>query len=173
MVNEKRRFWKLLLFTIPTLGIYNIVFWYRFTKDLNEMNREEKKIKNYILVCILSILTLGIYRMVWIYYLADRIKVTGEQYDRKTHPGAGVTLFFWTFGRFVLFGPLLADFFLIRNMNKVAKEYNAFISKNSKVITPDGAIPDSTAIVNKPSGNRSTKVSTEKEKVVNKQTMTK
>ena len=49
MIQENRRLWKLLLFTIPTLGIYNIYFWYRFTKDLNDMNQEEKRIKNYIL----------------------------------------------------------------------------------------------------------------------------
>ncbi|MDO5154562.1 MAG: DUF4234 domain-containing protein [Eubacteriales bacterium] len=150
MVNEKRRLWKLLLFTLPTLGIYNIVFWYRFTKDLNEMNREEKKIKNYILVCFLSIITLGIYRWVWLFYLEDRIQVTGEQMGIKIHPGPGIILFFWTFGKFVLFGPLLADLFIIRNMNKIAREYNASFSKKTKVINPSGAIPDTKAIAKEP-----------------------
>ena len=60
MITENRRLWKLVLLTIPTFGIYNIVFWFQFTRDLNEMNREEKKIKNYILVLFLSIITLGI-----------------------------------------------------------------------------------------------------------------
>ncbi len=59
MIQEDRRLWKLLLLTIPTLGIYNIVFWYQLTKDLNEMNKDEKRIKNYILVIFLSIITLG------------------------------------------------------------------------------------------------------------------
>ena len=87
MIQEDRRLWKLILFTIPTLGIYNIYFWYRFTKDLNEMNQEEKRIKNYILVCCLTILTLGIYRWVWFFYVADRIQVTGENMGIPIKPG--------------------------------------------------------------------------------------
>ena len=50
MIKDDRRLWMLVLLTIPTLGIYNIYFWFRFTADLNDMNREEKRIKNYILV---------------------------------------------------------------------------------------------------------------------------
>lgn len=140
MITEKRRLWKLLLFTIPTLGIYNIYFWFRFTQDLNDMNREEKKIKNYILVLFLSIITLGIYRWVWLFYLEDRLQITGEQMGVKVHPGPGTTLFLWTFGRFILIGPLIADFCIIHNMNKLAVEYNAGIAKNTKVLNKNDSL---------------------------------
>lgn len=141
MITENRRFWKLLLFTIPTFGIYNIYFWFRFTQDLNDMNREEKKIKNYILVLFLSIITLGIYRWVWLFYLEDRLQITGEQMGIKVHPGPGTTLFLWTFGKFILIGPLIADFCIIHNMNKLAKEYNASITKNTKVLNKKDSLP--------------------------------
>lgn len=137
MITEKRKLWKLLLFTIPTLGIYNIYFWFRFTQDLNEMNRTEKKMKNYFLVLFLSIITFGIYRWVWLFYIEDRLQLTGEELDIKIHPGPGLTLFFWTFGKFILIGPIIADFFIIRNMNRLAKEYNASISKKTKVLNKD------------------------------------
>lgn len=140
MITEKRRLWKLLLLTIPTLGIYNIYFWFRFTQDLNDMNREEKKIKNYILVLFLSIITLGIYRWVWLFYLEDRLQITGEQMGIKVHPGPGTTLFLWTFGRFILIGPLIADFCIIHNMNKLAVEYNAGIAKNTKVLNKNDSL---------------------------------
>lgn len=124
MIKEDRRLWKLVLLTIPTLGIYNIVFWFQLTRDLNDMNREEKKLKNYIVVLLLSILTLGIYRWVWFFYVADRIQTTGEDMGMKIKPGPGTTLFLFLFGSFIIIGPLIADYFVIRNMNKIAAEYN-------------------------------------------------
>ena len=134
MIQEDRRLWKLLLFTIPTLGIYSIYFWYRFTKDLNEMNTEEKKMKNYILVLFLSIITLGIYRWVWFFYLADRIQMTGQQLGVRIKPGPSVTLIWRLFGTFILIGPFVANYIVIRNMNKIAKEYNKSFKKKTKVI---------------------------------------
>ena len=83
MIKENRRLWKLILYTIPTFGIYSIVFWFQFTKDLNDMNNEEKPLKNYILVLFLSIITFGIYRWVWFFYLADRIQTTGQDMGMK------------------------------------------------------------------------------------------
>ena len=133
MIKENRRFWKLLLLTIPTFGIYNIVFWFQFTRDLNEMNHEDKKIKNYILVCFLTLITLGIYRWVWFFYLADRIQVTGRQMGIKISPGPGVTLSIRLFGTFLIIGPFISTFLVIHNMNKIAAEYNKTFKKKTKV----------------------------------------
>ncbi|MDE6760660.1 MAG: DUF4234 domain-containing protein [Lachnospiraceae bacterium] len=134
MIKEDRRLWKLILLTIPTFGIYNIVFWFQFTRDLNEMNREDKRIKNYILVWFLSILTLGIYRWVWFFYLEDRIQVTGERMGMRIKPGPGTVLGWKLFGTFILVGPFIANYFVIRNMNRLAKEYNTGIKKKTKVL---------------------------------------
>ncbi len=134
MIKENRRLWKLILFTIPTFGIYNIVFWFQLTRDLNEMNREEKKLTNYIVVILLSILTLGIYRWVWFFYVADRIQTTGEDMGLRIHPGPGTTLFLHLFGSFIIIGPLIANFLVIRNMNKIAKAYNQNFKNNTKVV---------------------------------------
>ncbi|MCM1497845.1 MAG: DUF4234 domain-containing protein [Clostridium sp.] len=133
MIKENRRFWKLLLFTIPTFGIYNIIFWFQLTRDLNEMNQEDKKIKNYILVCFLSLITLGIYRWVWFFYLADRIQVTGEYMGLRIKPGPGVTLAIRLFGTFFIIGPFISTFLVIHNMNKIAAEYNRNFKKKTKV----------------------------------------
>lgn len=134
MIKEDRRLWKLVLLTIPTFGIYNIIFWFQFTRDLNEMNREDRRIKNYILVWCLSILTLGIYRWVWLFYLEDRLQVTGERMGIRIKPGPGTVLSWKLFGSFILIGPLVADYYIIRNMNRLAREYNTNILKKTKVI---------------------------------------
>ena len=134
MIKENRKLWKLILLTIPTFGIYNIYFWFRFTADLNDMNREEKRIKNYILVCFLSIITLGIYRWVWLYYLEDRLQTTGEQLGIHIKPGPSIVLSWKLFGSFLLIGPFIADYYLIRNMNRLAHTYNQTIKKKTKVI---------------------------------------
>lgn len=133
MIKEDRRLWKLLLFTIPTFGIYNIVFWFQLTRDLNDMNREEKKLKNYILVLFLSIFTLGIYRWVWFFYLADREQTTGEQLGLRIKPGPGTVLGWRLFGTFILIGPLVSNYYVIRNMNRLAKEYNKNFKKKTQV----------------------------------------
>ncbi len=134
MIKENRRLWKLVLLTIPTFGIYNIVFWFKFTRDLNEINREDRRFKKYILVWCLSILTLGIYRWVWLFYLEDRLQVTGERMGIRIKPGPGTVLSWKLFGSFILIGPFVADYYIIRNMNRLAKEYNTSILKKTKVI---------------------------------------
>ncbi len=156
MIQENRRLWKLLLFTIPTFGIYNIYFWFRFTQDLNEMNQKEKRIKNYILVWFLSILTLGIYRWVWLFYIEDRLQMTGEDLGIKVHPGPGTTLALWTFGKFILIGPFLADFFLIHNINKVAKAYNASLLKKTKALSKKQSLTDEKKTIKKAGSNEKT-----------------
>lgn len=134
MIKENRKFWLLLLLTIPTFGIYNIVFWFQLTRDLNEMNPDEKKIKNYILVIFLSIITLGIYHWVWFFYLCDRIQTTGTKYKIKVRPEAGTMLGLKTYGTFFILGPFIANFLAIHNMNVVARAYNKHIKKHSKVV---------------------------------------
>ena len=133
MIKENRRLWKLILYTIPTFGIYSIVFWFQFTKDLNDMNNKEKPLKNYILVLFLSIITFGIYRWVWFFYLADRIQTTGQDMGMKIGPGAGTTLSIRLFGTIILIGPLISNYLVIKNMNNVAKEYNSNFKKNTTV----------------------------------------
>lgn len=134
MIQDDRRLWKLLLFSLPTFGIYNIYFWFTFTRDLNEMNTEEKRIKNYFLVLFLSFITLGVYRWVWFFYLADRIQVTGEKMNMDIKPGPGTTLFIRLFGSFILVGPIVSDLLVIRNTNRLAAKYNASITKKTKVV---------------------------------------
>ncbi|MGN0154199.1 MAG: DUF4234 domain-containing protein [Lachnospiraceae bacterium] len=134
MMKEDRRLWKLVLLTIPTFGIYNIYFWFQFTRDLNEMNREDKRIKNYILVWFLSLITLGIYRWVWLFYLEDRIQITGERMGMRIKPGPGTVLSWKLFGSFILIGPFVADYYIIRNMNRISKEYNKNFRKKTKIV---------------------------------------
>lgn len=134
MIQEDRRLWKLILLTIPTLGIYNIVFWYRFTKDLNEMNTDEKPLKNYILVIFLSVITLGIYRWVWFFWLSDRVQMTGAELGIKIKPGPSITLIWKLFGSFILIGPFVANYLVIRNMNRVARQYNKYFARKTKAV---------------------------------------
>lgn len=58
--------WKFLLFGILTLGIYQLVFLYKMNNDINTacnpvQDEDEFTSPNYIIVILLSIITLGIY----------------------------------------------------------------------------------------------------------------
>ena len=181
MIQEKRRLWKLILLSIVTLGIYDIVFWYKFVKDLNTMNQVDKRLKNYILVIFLSIITLGIYHWVWLFYLADRVQITGIRLGVKVRTGPGAVLAWNLFGSFVLIGPLVARLLLILNMNKLAKAYNIkngytqeTVQKKRRRKSADSE--ETTSIEKNPEDKKSSdnkKDLTENEKSNNKDTSTK
>jgi hypothetical protein len=95
------------------------------------MNKEEKKMKNYILVLFLSLITLGIYRWVWFFYIADRVQMTGAELGIRIKPGPSITLILKLFGTFILIGPFVANYLVIRNMNRVAREYNKYYGRKA------------------------------------------
>ena len=62
-----RRMWKLMLFSILTLGIYGIVFFLPFSYDLDRVapKKDHTKTMNYLFALLLSFVTLSIVMSVW------------------------------------------------------------------------------------------------------------
>lgn len=132
-VNAERRMWKYVVFGILTLGIYDI--WLLCTM-VNDMNRacgyveetDEDKSMHYLLVWLLSGITLGIYGWVWIYKQGNRIQSAGRKYGVEITE-KGSTYLLWNTLGILLFGigPLIGWYFLIQNTNKIGRAYNARI----------------------------------------------
>lgn len=116
------------LFSFLTLGIYALVFWGKYTKDVNTLcEGDGKKTMKFKYVVLLSIITVGIFGLVWRYKLAKRLQENAERYDlRFSESGALVVIF-------TIFGLVLGDFILIKNFNKMAKAYNDY----NALVDPD------------------------------------
>ena len=108
-------------YSIITLGIYSLVFWGKYSKDINDLcEGDGKKTMKFKYVMLLSIITVGIFWFVWRYQLAKRLKENAERYELKFREG-GVAVVILT-----LLGIVFGDYILIKNFNKMAKAYNDY-----------------------------------------------
>ena len=109
------------LFSFLTLGIYALIFWGKYTKDVNDLcEGDGKKTMKFKYVVLLSIITVGIFGLVWRCKLANRLQENAERYDLKFSEGGALVVIF------SIFGLVLGDFILIKNFNKMAKAYNDY-----------------------------------------------
>lgn len=73
MLNETRGFWKYILFTIITLGIYQAYIIYAFAKETNiACKSDNKHTRGLLAFFLLSMITFGIYALVWNILLVNR-----------------------------------------------------------------------------------------------------
>ena len=122
-VKDNRSFWVYLLLSIVTCGLYSIYFWYVYVEDLNTIfYGDGEDSPNYIIVLLLSWVTCGIYGVYWRYKQANRMY--RESYDRYgvmiEENGSAILL--WTLLGYLTggIGQLVADYFMIQNLNKTA-----------------------------------------------------
>lgn len=129
-----RGFWKVLLFTIITLGIYQLYLIHAFAKETNIACREDgRRTRGLIGYILLSIITLGIYSVIWQALLVDR---RGNFCEKHGVPNR-LTLLFFLLSYFIL-GALtlgicviIAYVKYIHQQNDVNRIYNkSLIQKN-------------------------------------------
>ncbi len=109
------------VFSILTLGIYALVFWGKFAKDVDRLcEGDGQKTMKFKYVMLLSIVTVGIFWFVWRYKLANRLKDNAERYDLKFKEGGVLVVIF------SILGIVIGDFMLIKNLNKMVKAYNDY-----------------------------------------------
>jgi len=127
VITTKRRFLKYLIFSILTLGIYSIYFWWLYVRDLNIVCQDYgKRSPSFIVLLLLSIVTFGVYYFVWMYQQGQRMKDAGKKLYNIDIEESGSTYIFWFFIGFLLcgLGPFFTCHFLIANLNALAIEYN-------------------------------------------------
>ena len=119
---------KIYKFSIVTCGLYSIYFWYVYVEDLNTIfYGDGEDSPNYIIVLLLSWVTCGIYGVYWRYKQANRMY--RESYDRYgvmiEENGSAILLWTLLGYRTGGIGQLVADYFMIQNLNKTALVYNS------------------------------------------------
>lgn len=119
---------KFILLSLITFGIYGIVVLSGISSDINTIasRYDGKKTVHYCLMYfVFSWLTLGIYPFIWYHSLSKRI---GNELKRRNIPysfGAGS---FWgwnVLGAFIVVGPLVYSYKLLKSMNLLCADYNA------------------------------------------------
>lgn len=123
----------LILLSIITCGIYNIIFWYSYSEDLNRICQGDgKETKNYIVVMLLSFITCGIYFWIWLYGIGNRLSENAPRYGTHFQENGSTILLWAIVGSFLCgVGPLIAMHFLIKNMNELADRYNQMFYGNN------------------------------------------
>lgn len=123
---KKRNFWKYLLLSIITFGIYGIYTWYGYVKDINKVcEGDGKKSPNYLIVLLLGICTLGIYPLFWWYRQATRLKDAAPKYGVTVRESGGKILLWLILGSFLFgVGPFVATYIMFDNLNRIALNFN-------------------------------------------------
>lgn len=123
---SKRIFWKYILLSFVTCGIYGIYAMYTFTEDVNSLCAGDgKKSSNYIIVMLLTFCTCGIYGFYWWYKQAERLKEVSSRYGVSVKEN-GTTILCWQiFGSLLCgIGPFVATYIMFDNVNRLALVYN-------------------------------------------------
>ena len=130
---EYRSFWKYLLLSFVTCGIYGIYFLYGYVKDMNRLcEGDGKESKNYIVVLLLSVITCGIYGIYWWYVQGERLHNIAPRYNVNVREKGSGILLWEILGCTIMpgIGMIVVTYIMVDNMNILAKAYNGDISEN-------------------------------------------
>lgn len=130
---KRRSLLTLILLSIITCGIYNIIFWYSYSDDMNRICQGDgKDTKNYIIVLLLSFITCGIYYWVWLYGVGNRLCENAPRYGTNFQENGTTILLWMVIGSMLCgIGSFVAMHILIKNMNELADRYNQMFYGNN------------------------------------------
>jgi hypothetical protein len=128
---KQRSLLKFILLGIITLGIYDIVFLYGWTKDNNRLcEGVGKDSPNYIAVLLLSMITFGIYGLYWYFKMGDRLQQAAPKYGLSFQHGGTTVLLWMVIGSLLCgIGPFIAMYYLIDHQNQLATAYNVRLAQ--------------------------------------------
>ncbi len=109
-----------------TCGIYSWYFIYCLARDVNTVCAGDGQKTNGLgMYILLSIVTCGIYPIIWMYGLGNRLAANGSRYGMNFQEN-GTTILLWHVVGFLLcgIGPLVAMNIVIKNTNSLCTAYN-------------------------------------------------
>jgi hypothetical protein len=123
---SKRSLAVTIILSIVTFGIYGLYFIYKLAKDMNTICEGDGKKTRGLLFCFfIGLITVGIYNLVWLYALGDRMQDNGLRYG-LTIKESGTAILLWDIlGAFIIVGPFIALYIIIKNINALGEAYNA------------------------------------------------
>ena len=126
-LKTNRRLWKLIVFGIITLGIYNIVAFEEMSGSLNLIASRydgRKTMSFCLLFFLVSWATCGIGYLVWFHRISNRV---GDELQRRgsARTISASTWWLWSvLGSFIIVGPFVYEHKLTKAMNLLSEDYN-------------------------------------------------
>ncbi len=126
-INTNRSLIVYILFNVLTLGLYSLIFWHGYVRDVNILcSGDGKNTKGIFLAILLSIVTLGIYMYIWEYGMQNRIRDRAPKYGVENVKDGGAIILWDIFGLLLFgIGPMIALYIRIKSLNSLAYAYNA------------------------------------------------
>lgn len=141
-LNDDRSFLKLLLLSTVTLGIYGLWHHYHWTKDINEICKEDgKNNEGVLLYVLLTLVTCGLFPLFWWFKAADRLSRAAVRENVAVDISGGKVLGFCilgmlTWGIFIWY----AQYLVMQATNDLATSYNLKYVYAKSVV--DGTKPE-------------------------------
>lgn len=123
---QKRDFAMFLVLTFVTCGIYSLFFFYSLTEDLNKICAGDgQETTNFIVALLLGFVTCSIYLYYWYYTVGNRMYENGPRYNVNIQENGSTIVLWLILGSFIVVGPFIGYFFIIKNFNLLADAYNS------------------------------------------------
>ena len=122
---KKRGLASYILLSIITCGIYG--FWRIsvLARDLNLMCKGDgNKTRGFLAYFFFGLLTLGIYCIIWLYMVGDRLYDNAKSYNLSFKESGSTVLLWYLLGSLIIVGPIIAMHIIFKNTNALADEYN-------------------------------------------------
>lgn len=124
-MKDDRSFIMYIILSVVTCGLYAFWFIHTLARDINTMCvGDGKRTGGLIAYIILSFLTFGLYHVYWKCKIAARLQENASRYGLHFSEGFGTILAWSVLGLFIVVGPFIATYILIRNTNDMARAYN-------------------------------------------------
>jgi len=120
----------LILFGISHLGMLSLcilgLLWLNtLTKKINAVcEGDGKKTAGAVKFLLLGIITFGIYNLLWLYMLGDRLQDNAGRYNLSFKESGAVVLLWFVPGIFIWVGPFISLYIIIKNTNALSVAYN-------------------------------------------------
>lgn len=124
-IKTNRGIVKFFLLGLITFGIYTLVFWHHYARDINIICEDDGgKTQGLGIMLLLSLVTLGIYFFVWKCMAQNRLRnylmMNGQLPPQK----GGVVICWELLGLLIAAGPVIAQYIICKTINQAAFVYN-------------------------------------------------
>lgn len=119
---------KFIFLSLITFGIYGVVILIRISEEINIVasRADGQRTMHYMLMMMLTPITLGIYPIVWQHTLCNRIGAELRRRGYNYKFGAGTFWGWGVFGSLILIGPFIYFHKYFKSMNLINRSYNIY-----------------------------------------------
>jgi uncharacterized BrkB/YihY/UPF0761 family membrane protein len=107
-----------------SLCVLGLLWLNTLTKRINAIcEGDGKKTAGAVKFLLLGIITFGIYNLLWLYMLGERLQDNAQRYNLSFKESGAIILLWFVPGMFIMVGPFISLYIIIKNTNALAVEY--------------------------------------------------